>query len=205
MRRSEILVGGAAVGTFVWNFHKDRTARGGTWRHRPWHRADGGGRRHAGLGCDSRFMARGDGSLATCAAPTSGAAGRHPRRVRPCGACSRPVHHATGSRHGHAGCCPRAVTRSMPRRLATKATGWSSTGTRWQSLGTPCRPASDLSLGADVGPAATARAHVDAWHPSSCSEAAMAGVQATRPYRHDLQPLAREVPHAWPELSSLLE
>lgn len=42
---------------------------------------------------------------------------------------------------------------------------------------------------ADVGPEAAARAHNDAWYPSSFQANVLAGVQATWPYRDDLHVL----------------
>jgi len=198
--RPEILVGDTTVGELAWVFGKDAAAIGDTWRHRLWPRADGSGRLDGWAWVHlPRTRTRSDGSTST----SHGA--NLIWQVHP----DRPAlldeilewyaEQAAGLDRFLA---PQDADTDMLARLPghgygpdTEAGGddgdWVQFNRRpLTNLPDPALPAGfRFRTAAEVGPAAATRAHLDAWHPSTFTAAAMAGVQAMWPYRDDLHVL----------------
>ncbi len=198
--RPELLIGGATVGELAWVFGKDRAAIGDTWRHRLWRRADGSGRLDAWAWVHLPYtVTRSDGSTYTSNSANL------TWQVHP----DRPelLDEILDWYAEQAAGLDRAVTPQdqdthMLARLPahgyepdTEMGGDDGDWVQWNH-----RPLADFSeptlpagfrfrTAAEVGQAAAARAHVDAWHPSTFTETGMAGVQATWPYRDDLHVL----------------
>ena len=198
--RPELLAGGATVGELAWIFGKDRAALGDTWRHRLWRRADGSGRLDAWAWVYLPYtVKRSDGSTST-----SNSANlvwqvhpEHPELLDEI--LDWYAEQAAGLDRF---ITPQDADTDMLARLPAHGykpdTEMGGDGGDWVQLNR--RPLADLSepalpagfrfrTAAEVGPAAAARAHVDAWHPSTFTETGMAGVQATWPYRDDLHVL----------------
>lgn len=198
--RPEILVGGATVGELAWVVGKDQPALGASWRHHLWHRGDGSDGVDAWAWvCLPFVVTRSDGSSYT----SHGA--NLTWQVHP----DRPellddildwyAEQAAGLDRI---VIPQDADRDMLTRLpmhgyALDAEAGGDAGDWHQfnrrslaSLEEPHLPVGfRFRTAAEVGPKAATRAHVDAWHPSTFTEAGMAGVQALWPYRDDLHVL----------------
>ena len=198
--RPEILVGGGTVGELAWNFGKDRAAIGHTWRIRLWPRADGSGRLDAWAWAQLPFsVARTDGAAATVNSANL-TWQVHPGRSDLLDEIL--VWYAEQAAGLDRCIIPQDADAEMLARLP--AHGYvldeeeAGDGGDWHLWSG--RPLANLSYpilppgfrfrsAADVGPEAATRAHLDAWYPSSLQATAMAGVQATWPYRADLHVL----------------
>ncbi len=198
--RPELLVGGATVGELAWVFGKDRAALGHAWRHRLWRRTDGSGRLDAWAWvCLPYTTTRSDGSTYTSNSANL-AWQVHPDRpelldeildwyAEQAAGLDRFITPQDPDTH---------MLARLPAYGYEPDTEMGSDDGNWHQLNR--RPLAHLSepalpagfrfrTAAEVGPAAAACAHVDAWHPSTFTETGMAGVQATWPYRDDLHVL----------------
>lgn len=198
--RPELLEGGATVGELAWVFGKDRVALGHTWRYRLWYRPDGSGRLDAWAWVHlPHHVTRNDGSTATShsAELVWQIHPDHPELLDEI--LDWFSEQAAGLNRS---ITPQAADTDMLARLPaygytpdTEVGGdygdWHQFNRRpLANLSEPTLPAGfRFRTAVEVGPAATTRAHVDAWHPSKFTEAGMAGVQAAWPYRHDLHAL----------------
>ncbi len=198
--RPEVLEGGATVGELAWQFGKDRAAMGDRWRYRLWPRDDASGRLDAWAWVSLPFtVRRSDGSAATSHSANL------TWQVHP----DRPElldeildWYATEAPGLDRVVTPQDADTELLSRLAvrgytpdTEAGGddgdWHQFNRRsLADLTQPSLPAGfRFCTAAEVGPAAAAQAHVDAWHPSTFTETSMAGVQAMWPYGEDLHVL----------------
>jgi len=198
--RPEVLEGGATVGELAWISGKDGAALGDTWRHRFWPRADASGRLDGWAWVQLPYtVTRSDGS----AARSDGADliwQVHPNRPELLDQIlDWYAEQAAGLERS---VTPQDGDTDMLARLPAHGYGVDAEaggdGGHWHQfnrrallgLAEPVLPAGfRFRTAAEVGPAAATRAHVDAWHPSTFTEAGMAGVQAAWPYRADLHVL----------------
>ena len=198
--RPELLEGGATVGELAWIFGKDRAALSHTWRHRLWLRADGSGRLDAWAWVQLPYtVKRSDGSTSTSKSANL-VWQVHPDR--PDRLDEILAWYDEQARGLERRIVPQAPDTDMLARLPaygyepdTEMGGddgdWHQFNRRsLVNLPEPALPPGfRFRTAAEVGPLAATRAHVDAWHPSTFTEASMAGVQATWPYRDDLHVL----------------
>ena len=200
--RPDLLEGGATVGELAWIFGKDRAALGDTWRHRLWRRADGSGRLDAWAWVYLPYtVKRSDGSTSTSHSANL------VWQVHP----DRPdlldeildwyAEQAAGLNRFITPQDPDAhMLARLPAYGYEPDTEMGGDDGDWHqfnrrslvNLPEPALPPGfRFRTASEVGPLAATRAHVDAWHPSTFTEASMAGVQATWPYRDDLHVLVQ--------------
>lgn len=198
--RPEVLEGGATVGELAWIFGKGRALVGDTWRQRMWRRTDGSGRLDAWAWVELPYtVRRSDGSEAT-----SDRANLiwqvHPKRPELLDEIldwyreqADGLDRSVIPQDGDADMLARLPAHGY--LLDTEDAGddgdWHQFNRRpLRGLEGPTLPAGfRFRTARDVGPTAAARAHIDAWHPSTFTETSMAGVQACWPYREDLHVL----------------
>ena len=200
IRRPEVLEGGATVGELAWQFGKDRAAIGDRWRYRLWFRADDQSQLVAWAWVFLPFsLPRSDGSLAV--SPSANLTWQvhpdHPELL------DEILDWYAEEAAGLERCItPQDADTDMLARLPAHGympeseTGgdngdWHQFNRRaLTSLADPILPVGfRFRTAREVGRSLAARAHIDAWHPSSFTETSMVGVQAMWPYRDDLHVL----------------
>jgi len=198
--RPELLVGGATVGELAWVYGKDRAARAHTWRHRLWRQKGGSSRLDAWAWAHLPYaVTRSDGSTSTS---DSAYLAWLIRPDRPNLVDEVLAWYARQAPDVDRYVIPQDQDGAMLARLpghgyvpdpemAGDDGDWHQLNRRsLTDLEPPQLPKGfRFRNAADVGPVAATQAHVDAWYPSTFTEASMAGVQATWPYRHDLHVL----------------
>jgi GNAT superfamily N-acetyltransferase len=198
-RRPELLNGDATVGELAWVWAKDFDALGQFWRHRMWF--EGGELAAWGWAHLPRRVARSDGTYREVEAANL-IWQAHPDRPE-------LLTEILGWYDDVAGDADRLLivqSADVRAQAAVAAHGYAfdaeagSDNGSWHQFNVreltdvpaPVTPKGFRFLtAADVAAADAVKAHRDAWHPSSFTEAAFERVRRTWPYRADLHALVR--------------